>query len=67
LRKNYLLKHVIEGQIDVRGRRGRRRKHLLNGLTEKRGYCILKEEAIDRILGELASENAMDLSTELIN
>jgi len=32
------------------GRRGRRRKKLLDDLKEKRGYRKLKEEAIDRIL-----------------
>jgi len=30
------------------GRRGRRRKQPLDGLEETRGYCKLKEEAIDR-------------------
>jgi hypothetical protein len=30
------------------GRRGRRRKQLLNDLKEKRGYWKLKEEALDR-------------------
>jgi len=42
LRRNCLLKHVIEGQIDgrveVMGRRGRRCKKLLDYLKEKRGY-----------------------------
>jgi hypothetical protein len=52
LRRNCLLKHVIEGniwgRIAVTGRRGRRRKQLLNDLKEKRGYWKLKEEALDR-------------------
>jgi hypothetical protein len=30
------------------GRRGRRRKQLLDDLKEKRGYWELKEEALDR-------------------
>ena len=51
LRRKSLLKHVIEekmeGRIDVTGRGERRRKQLL-GLKEKRGYCKLKEEALDR-------------------
>jgi hypothetical protein len=42
LRKNYLLKHVIEGKIEgrieVTGRRGRRRKLLLDDVKEKREY-----------------------------
>ena len=32
------------------GRRGRRRKQLLDDLKEKRGYWELKEEALDRAL-----------------
>jgi hypothetical protein len=31
-------------------RRGRRRKQLLDGLTERRGYWELEEEALDRSL-----------------
>jgi len=34
----------------VTGRRGKRRQHLLDDLDEKRGYCELNEEALDRIL-----------------
>ena len=30
------------------GRRGRRRKKLLDDLKDRRGYCELKEEALDR-------------------
>jgi hypothetical protein len=52
LRRNCLLKHVIErkleGRIEMTGRRGRRRKQLLDDLKEKRGYWKLKEEALDR-------------------
>jgi hypothetical protein len=51
---NCLLKHVIEGKIEGRiemmGRRGRRRKQLLDDLKEKRRFCKLKEEALDRTL-----------------
>ena len=32
------------------GRRGRRRRKLLDDLTERRGYSHLKEEALDRII-----------------
>jgi len=32
----------------VTGRQGRRRKKLLDGLKERRGYSHLKEEALDR-------------------
>jgi hypothetical protein len=52
LRRNCLLKHVIEGKLEGRiemtGRRGRRRKQLLDDLKEKRGYWKLKEEALER-------------------
>jgi hypothetical protein len=45
-------KHVIEGKLEGRikmtGRRGRRRKQLLDDLKEKRGYWKVKEEALDR-------------------
>jgi hypothetical protein len=33
----------------VTRRRGRRRKKLLDGLGDRRGYSDLKEEAVDRI------------------
>ena len=52
LRKDFLLGHVIdgkiEGRLEVTGRRGRRRKKLMDGLAEKRRYSKLKEEALDR-------------------
>ena len=47
LRRKCLLKQSIEGTIggiEVAGRRGKRRKQLLNDLEEKRGYCKLKQE-----------------------
>jgi hypothetical protein len=54
LRRNCLLKHVIErkikGRIDMTERRGRGCKQLLDDLKEKRGYHKLKEEALDGTL-----------------
>jgi hypothetical protein len=51
LRRNCLLQRVIEGkikgEIEVTGRRGRRRRKLLDDLKETRGYSNLKEEALD--------------------
>jgi hypothetical protein len=48
LRRNCLLKHVIEGKLEgrihVMGRRGRRRKQLLDDLMEKRRYWKLKRK-----------------------
>ena len=43
-------------------RQGRRRKQQLDDLRETRGYWKFKEEALDRTCGELALEEAMDLS-----
>ena len=54
LRRNCLLKQVIEGKIkgemDVTRRRGRRRKKLLDDLKDRRGCSHLKEEALDRTM-----------------
>ena len=51
LRRNCLLKQVIEGKIkgdmDVTRRRGRRRKKLLDDLKDRKGYSHLKEEGLD--------------------
>jgi hypothetical protein len=51
LRRNCLLQQVIKGKIkgviEVTGRRGRRRRKLLDDLKERRGYSYLKEEALD--------------------
>jgi hypothetical protein len=54
LHRNRLLQRVTEGKIqrriEVRGRRGRRRRKLLDDLKERRGYFHLKEEALDRTM-----------------
>jgi len=54
LRRNCLLKQVIEGKIkgkmEVARRQGRRRKKLLDDLKDRRGYCHLKVEALDRTM-----------------
>ena len=54
LSRNCLLQQVIEGkikgQIEVKRRRGRRRKKLLDDLKDRGGYCQLKEEALDRTM-----------------
>ena len=51
LRRNCLLQRVIEGKIkggiEVTGRRGRKRRKLLDDLKERRGYSHLKKEALD--------------------
>jgi hypothetical protein len=52
LRKSCLLQQVLKGKIkgviEVKGRRGRRRRKLLDGLKVRRGSAHLKEEALDR-------------------
>jgi len=54
LRRNCLLQRVIEGKIkeriEVTGRRGRRRRKLLDDLKERRGNSHLEEEALDRTM-----------------
>jgi hypothetical protein len=51
LRRNCLLKHIIEekreGWIEIRGRQERKRMQLLDDLKETRGCWNLKEEAPD--------------------
>jgi hypothetical protein len=48
--------------MEVTERRGRRRKQPLHDLKEKKGYRKLQEESLDRICGELAFEEVVDLS-----
>ena len=52
LRRNCLLKQVIEGKIKgevvMTIRQGRRRKKLLDDLKDRREYSHLKEEALNR-------------------
>ena len=66
LRRNCLLQQVIEGkikgQIEVTRRQGRRRKRLLDDLKDRRGYCQLKEEALDRTMCRNRFGRGLDLS-----
>jgi hypothetical protein len=39
-----------KGQIEVTRRRGKRRKKLLDDLKDRRGFCHLKEEALNRTM-----------------
>jgi hypothetical protein len=52
LRRKCFLLQVIEGKIkggiEVTGRRGIRRRKLLDGHKEMRGYSYLKQDALDR-------------------
>jgi len=67
LRRNCLLQRVIEGkikgEIEVTGRRGRRRRELLNDLKERRGYSHLKEEALDRSMWRVRFGDRSDRKT----
>ena len=47
LRRNCHLKHIIEGKIVRKERRGRRRKQLLDNLTKREKFWKLQEETID--------------------
>jgi hypothetical protein len=49
---NGLLKERYKGGggIEVTGRQGRRRRKLLDDLKERRGYSLLKVEALDRTI-----------------
>jgi hypothetical protein len=54
LHRNCLLQRVtkgkIKGEIEVTGRRGRRRRKLLDDLKERRGYSLLKKKVLDRTM-----------------
>jgi hypothetical protein len=54
LRRKCLLPQVtegkIEGGIEVKGRRGRRRRKLPDDRKERRGYSHLKEDALHRTI-----------------
>jgi hypothetical protein len=50
LRRNCLLKRVIEGKIKGEMEVTRRRKKLLDDPKDRRGYSYLKQEALDRTM-----------------
>ena len=56
LRRNYLLKHIIEGKLgevlELTGRQGRKSKQLLGDLEETTAYCKFKKQALDRIVSK---------------
>ena len=68
LRRNCLLKQVIEGKIKgeivVTRRQGRRRKKLLDDLKDRRGYCHLKGKRWIAICGGIVLEEALNLSSD---
>jgi hypothetical protein len=50
LHRNVLLNLVIKGKVEVTGRQGIRCKQLQDDCKGKRGYCKLKEKALNRTL-----------------
>jgi hypothetical protein len=66
LRRNCLLQQGIEGKmkgvIEMTGRRGRRRRKLLDNLKERRGYSHLKEDALDRTIWRAGFGRGLELS-----
>jgi hypothetical protein len=54
----------VEGNTEVMGRKGRRHKQVLDDLKEMRRYWQLKDEAVTALSGNLAVQDAMDLSQE---
>jgi len=66
LRRKCLLQRVIEGKIkggiEVTGRRGRKRRKLLDDLKERRGYSYL-EEALDRTVWRAGFGDRSDRKT----
>jgi hypothetical protein len=59
LRRNCLLKQVIEGKVDGTGRRGIRRKQQVDDIKKARRYWKWKHEAL---CGQLSLGVAVDLS-----
>jgi hypothetical protein len=43
---NLVSERKIEGRIEVMGKRNRRRKQLMDGLKENRGYLKLQKETL---------------------
>jgi len=48
--RKYVIERKTEGRIEVRGRRGKRRRQLLDDLKKKIGDCKLKNETLDLTL-----------------
>jgi hypothetical protein len=68
IRKNCFLKHFVEGnmegRIEVRGRRGRSCKQLLDDLKEAKVYCKLNRKYYIALCGELVLQEAVILSLD---
>jgi len=64
LRRNCLLKQVIEGKIKGEKEVARRRKKLLDDLKDRREYSLLKKEALDRTMWRHRFGGGFDLSSD---
>lgn len=64
LRGNCVIEGKVEERIKVTGRRGKRRKQLLDGLKETIDYWKLKEEALNRTGFESGNGSVFRLFTE---
>jgi hypothetical protein len=64
LRRNCLLKHIIEGKIIGTRRWGRRRKQLLDDLKEQENTGSWRRKLRIALFGKLSLEEAMDLSQD---
>jgi hypothetical protein len=62
-RTNCLIKHVIGGKIEGRGRIGRRRQRLLDGLKKKRRYWNVKRKHWIALCEELDFKKAISQTT----
>jgi hypothetical protein len=47
---NHVFERNVERRIEITAKQGRRCKQILDDLLGKRGYCKLKDEALDRTL-----------------
>jgi hypothetical protein len=63
---NCLIKHVLEIKVEVTGRRGKRRKEVLDDLQEKRCRRDFKEDTLDFTVCELAMKQDMDKSPRVL-
>ena len=58
----FLLKHFVERKVEGTGKRGRRRKQLLNNLMETKRYWKCKKKNQRPSCGKFVLEKTMDLS-----
>ena len=62
LRRKCLVKYAIKGNIEGTGRRGRRRKQLVDDLRKRADTVNRKRKHLTTLCGEIVLEEVMDLS-----